>query len=123
MEGACEASLACTTCHVYVHNDYVDKLPIPEEKEEDLLDLAPFLKENSRLGIVTFINLCNFNVHLTCYPKIIHLDYLYLKNFFFKLYRLSDNLLKFIYCYYLLLSSDNLLKFIYWYYLLLSLYV
>ncbi|XP_011257909.1 adrenodoxin-like protein, mitochondrial isoform X1 [Camponotus floridanus] len=50
MEGACEASLACTTCHVYVHNDYVDKLPIPEEQEEDLLDLAPFLKENSRLG-------------------------------------------------------------------------
>ncbi|CAK9804219.1 Adrenodoxin-like protein 1, mitochondrial [Anthophora quadrimaculata] len=50
MEGACEASLACTTCHVYVHHDYTDKLPTAEEKEEDLLDLAPFLKENSRLG-------------------------------------------------------------------------
>ncbi|XP_064477345.1 adrenodoxin-like protein 1, mitochondrial [Ornithodoros turicata] len=50
MEGACEASLACTTCHVYVHEDYYDKLPAPEEKEEDLLDMAPFLKTNSRLG-------------------------------------------------------------------------
>lgn len=50
MEGACEASLACTTCHVYVDENYCDKLPAPEEKEEDLLDLAPFLKENSRLG-------------------------------------------------------------------------
>ncbi|XP_072764482.1 adrenodoxin-like protein 1, mitochondrial [Anoplolepis gracilipes] len=50
MEGACEASLACTTCHIYVHHDYMDKLPVSEEKEEDLLDLAPFLKENSRLG-------------------------------------------------------------------------
>ncbi|XP_043527300.1 adrenodoxin-like protein 1, mitochondrial isoform X2 [Frieseomelitta varia] len=50
MEGACEASLACTTCHVYVHHNYLDKLPTAEEKEEDLLDLAPFLKENSRLG-------------------------------------------------------------------------
>lgn len=50
MEGACEASLACTTCHVYVHHDYMNKLPEPEEQEEDLLDLAPFLKENSRLG-------------------------------------------------------------------------
>lgn len=50
MEGACEASLACTTCHVYVNFDYMDKLPTAEEKEEDLLDLAPFLKENSRLG-------------------------------------------------------------------------
>lgn len=50
MEGACEASLACTTCHVYVRADYYDRLPEPDEKEEDLLDLAPFLKENSRLG-------------------------------------------------------------------------
>ncbi|XP_014478303.1 PREDICTED: adrenodoxin-like protein, mitochondrial isoform X3 [Dinoponera quadriceps] len=50
MEGACEASLACTTCHVYVHHDYLNKLSVPEDKEEDLLDLAPFLRENSRLG-------------------------------------------------------------------------
>ncbi|XP_049854067.1 adrenodoxin-like protein 1, mitochondrial isoform X1 [Schistocerca gregaria] len=50
MEGACEASLACTTCHIYVLGDYLDKLPPAEEQEEDLLDLAPFLKENSRLG-------------------------------------------------------------------------
>lgn len=50
MEGACEASLACTTCHVYVHEKYVSKLPEATEKEDDLLDMAPFLKENSRLG-------------------------------------------------------------------------
>ncbi|XP_028161284.1 adrenodoxin-like protein, mitochondrial isoform X2 [Ostrinia furnacalis] len=50
MEGACEASLACTTCHVYVDYNYFDKLPPSEEKEDDLLDMAPFLKENSRLG-------------------------------------------------------------------------
>lgn len=50
MEGACEASLACTTCHVYVHYDFLTKLPEATEKEDDLLDMAPFLKENSRLG-------------------------------------------------------------------------
>lgn len=50
MEGACEASLACTTCHVYVLEKYLEKLPEPEEKEDDLLDMAPYLKENSRLG-------------------------------------------------------------------------
>ncbi|KAL3276492.1 hypothetical protein HHI36_011872 [Cryptolaemus montrouzieri] len=50
MEGACEASLACTTCHVYVKSNHCDTLPPAEEKEEDLLDMAPFLKENSRLG-------------------------------------------------------------------------
>lgn len=48
--GACEASLACTTCHVYVDHDFLDILPEATETEEDLLDQAPFLKENSRLG-------------------------------------------------------------------------
>ncbi|KYO30389.1 ferredoxin-2, mitochondrial isoform X2 [Alligator mississippiensis] len=50
LEGACEASLACSTCHVYVKEAFVDKLPIPDEREEDMLDMAPLLQENSRLG-------------------------------------------------------------------------
>ncbi|XP_053395481.1 adrenodoxin-like protein 1, mitochondrial [Mercenaria mercenaria] len=50
LEGACEASLACSTCHVYVHEDYSDKIQEPKEEEDDMLDMAPFLKENSRLG-------------------------------------------------------------------------
>ncbi|XP_039963287.1 adrenodoxin-like protein 1, mitochondrial [Bactrocera neohumeralis] len=50
MEGACEASLACTTCHVYVIGNHFDQLPEADEKEDDLLDMAPFLRENSRLG-------------------------------------------------------------------------
>jgi len=50
IEGACEASLACCTCHVYVDDDNFDKIPEPLEEEDDMLDLAPFLKENSRLG-------------------------------------------------------------------------
>uniref|UniRef100_A0A8C4X2F0 Ferredoxin-2, mitochondrial n=1 Tax=Eptatretus burgeri TaxID=7764 RepID=A0A8C4X2F0_EPTBU len=50
IEGACEASLACCTCHVYVHPDFVDKFPPPVEEEDDMLDLAPFLQENSRLS-------------------------------------------------------------------------
>ncbi|KXJ19302.1 adrenodoxin-like protein, mitochondrial [Exaiptasia diaphana] len=50
IEGACEASLACSTCHVYVKEEYFDKLDEPDEKEDDMLDMAPFLQENSRLG-------------------------------------------------------------------------
>ncbi|XP_073708426.1 ferredoxin-2, mitochondrial [Garra rufa] len=50
LEGACEASLACSTCHVYVSSDHYDKLPEPEEREDDMLDMAPMLQENSRLG-------------------------------------------------------------------------
>ncbi|XP_004595554.2 ferredoxin-2, mitochondrial [Ochotona princeps] len=50
LEGACEASLACSTCHVYVSEGHLDILPPPEEREDDLLDMAPLLQENSRLG-------------------------------------------------------------------------
>ena len=67
MEGACEASLACTTCHCYVEpdemfdqvrptisrlfdHDRTFQLPEATETEEDLLDQAPFLDVNSRLG-------------------------------------------------------------------------
>ncbi|XP_012646119.1 ferredoxin-2, mitochondrial isoform X1 [Microcebus murinus] len=50
LEGACEASLACSTCHVYVSENHLDLLPPPEEREDDMLDMAPLLQENSRLG-------------------------------------------------------------------------
>ena len=49
--GACEASLACSTCHVYVDHKYTDKLPAATDGEEDMLDLAALLKDNSRLGL------------------------------------------------------------------------
>lgn len=37
IEGACEASLACCTCHVYVDEEFFDKLPEPKEEEEDMV--------------------------------------------------------------------------------------
>ncbi|XP_073445880.1 ferredoxin-2, mitochondrial [Dendrobates tinctorius] len=50
LEGACESSLACSTCHVYVSTEHYDQLPDPDEREDDMLDMAPMLQENSRLG-------------------------------------------------------------------------
>ncbi|XP_072269605.1 ferredoxin-2, mitochondrial [Pyxicephalus adspersus] len=50
LEGACESSLACSTCHVYVSPEFFDQLPEPDEREDDMLDMAPLLQENSRLG-------------------------------------------------------------------------
>jgi len=50
LEGACEGSLACSTCHVVVDPEYYDKLDEPTEDEEDMLDLAFALTHNSRLG-------------------------------------------------------------------------
>ena len=50
IEGACEGSLACSTCHVIVDAGWFNKLESPTEDEEDMLDLAFELQETSRLG-------------------------------------------------------------------------
>ena len=50
LEGACESSLACSTCHVILCDDIYDSLEEPCEEEEDLLDLAYGLTHTSRLG-------------------------------------------------------------------------
>lgn len=50
LEGACEGSLACSTCHVIVDPEWFDKLQDPTEDEEDMLDLAFGLARTSRLG-------------------------------------------------------------------------
>ena len=50
LEGACDGSLACSTCHVVLEQEYFDMLPEPEEEEEDMLDLAFGLTDTSRLG-------------------------------------------------------------------------
>ncbi len=50
IEGACEGSLACSTCHVVVDAGWFGKLAKPTEDEEDMLDLAFDLQETSRLG-------------------------------------------------------------------------
>ena len=50
LEGACEGSLACSTCHVIVDQEWFDKLEEASEDEEDMLDLAFGLTRTSRLG-------------------------------------------------------------------------
>lgn len=50
LEGACEGSLACSTCHVIVDKEWYDLLQSPTEDEEDMLDLAFGLTQTSRLG-------------------------------------------------------------------------
>lgn len=56
LEGACEGSLACSTCHVWVDEGWFSRLPQPSESEEDMLDLAFGLTENSRLGCQIVMN-------------------------------------------------------------------
>ena len=50
LEGACEGSLACSTCHVIIDDEFFYDLPEASEDEEDMLDMAFGLTETSRLG-------------------------------------------------------------------------
>ena len=50
LEGACEGSMACSTCHVIVDPDWYPRLKRAAEEEEDMLDLAFGLTKTSRLG-------------------------------------------------------------------------
>src|SRR3979411_3392723 len=50
IEGACEGSVACSTCHVIVDPEWYELLQDASEDEEDMLDLAFGLTATSRLG-------------------------------------------------------------------------
>ena len=54
IEGACGGSMACATCHMYIHPDWANKVQTNDneqtEEEEDMLDLAFDVNEHSRLG-------------------------------------------------------------------------
>ena len=50
IEGACEGSLACSTCHVIVEESWYERLAEASEDEEDMLDLTFDLQRTSRLG-------------------------------------------------------------------------
>ena len=50
IDADCGGGMACATCHVYVNEDWIDKLPKAEEAEEDMIDMAYEPRKNSRLS-------------------------------------------------------------------------
>jgi 2Fe-2S ferredoxin len=50
IDGDCGGACACATCHVYVENGWLEKLPPMSELERDMLDFAFDVKSNSRLS-------------------------------------------------------------------------
>ncbi len=50
IDADCGGGMACATCHVYVTEDWFDKLPKKEDGEEDMIDMAFEPKSNSRLS-------------------------------------------------------------------------
>ncbi len=50
IDADCGGGMACATCHVYVKEEWFNKLSKPEEGEKDMLDVAYEPKKNSRLS-------------------------------------------------------------------------
>jgi len=50
IDADCGGGMACATCHVYVNEEWLNKLPAKEDGEEDMLDMAFEPKQNSRLS-------------------------------------------------------------------------
>ena len=50
IDADCGGGMACATCHVYVKENWFNKLPRKEDGEEDMLDMAFEPKKNSRLS-------------------------------------------------------------------------
>ncbi len=50
IDADCGGSMACATCHVYVEEKWLVKLPKAEDGEVDMIDMAFEPKKNSRLS-------------------------------------------------------------------------
>ena len=56
IDADCGGSMACATCHVYVKDDWFNKVPPKQDGEEDMLDQAFEPKKNSRLSCQMIIS-------------------------------------------------------------------
>ena len=56
IDADCGGGMSCATCHVYVNEEWLDKLPEKEDGEEDMLDMAYEPKKNSRLSCQIIIS-------------------------------------------------------------------
>ena len=50
IDADCGGSMACATCHVYVEEKWLNKIPKAEDAEIDMIDMAYEPKKNSRLS-------------------------------------------------------------------------
>ena len=56
IEAACGGCCACATCHVYINEEWLEKLPPIDDDEESMLDQAFDVKKNSRLSCQIQLN-------------------------------------------------------------------
>ena len=56
IDADCGGSMACATCHVYVDDQWFNKIPKAEDAEIDMIDMANEPKKNSRLSCQIIVN-------------------------------------------------------------------
>ena len=74
LEGSCEGSMACSTCHVIVDRDDFDRLPPASEEEDDLLDLAAHVTRTSRLACQVTLPADMDTLTVRMPGAVVHLD-------------------------------------------------
>ncbi len=50
LEGSCGGEMLCSTCHIYILSNHIDKLKKQNDEEKEILALTKNLKKNSRLA-------------------------------------------------------------------------
>jgi 2Fe-2S ferredoxin len=56
IDADCGGSMACATCHVYVPENWSNKLEKSQDAEQDMIDMAYEPKKNSRLSCQIIIS-------------------------------------------------------------------
>jgi len=56
IDADCGGGMACATCHVYVKEEWFNKLPKKEDGEEDMLDMAYEPNKFSRLSCQVIVS-------------------------------------------------------------------
>ncbi|HOO82708.1 MAG TPA: 2Fe-2S iron-sulfur cluster-binding protein [Alphaproteobacteria bacterium] len=69
IKAECGGACACATCHVYVDENWLSKLAMMRDDEEEMLDEAFDVQDNSRLScqIIMDESLDGLKVRLACY--------------------------------------------------------
>lgn len=68
IKAECGGACSCATCHVYVDEAWQNKLVAPTEEEEDMLDEAFDVQENSRLSCQILMSEELSGLHVTLAP-------------------------------------------------------
>ena len=69
IKAECGGACCCATCHVYVADEWVDKIPAKEEDEEEMLDEAIDVQEPSRLSCQLLMSEAYDGLEVTLAPE------------------------------------------------------